>query len=128
MPPSTRAKNATQHPGHIVLAKMKKQCTKEEIVTAAKKKEVDEKTTKAALHHLYQFIADEEDRLAEDEVNMHGKSLPPSLFPQPSVHQNESAIWDSDNEQEVDANTKQGKRIVTIHTSLTLTEKNRQEA
>ena len=127
MPLSTRAKNATQHPGHIVLAEMKKRRTKEEIVTTAKKKKVDEKTTKAALYQLYQFIATEEDRLAEGEVNAHGKSLPPSLLPQPSAHQNESIIWNSDQEQEADANTSQCKRIVAIHTSLTLTERNRQD-
>jgi hypothetical protein len=80
------------------------------------------------LHQLYQFIATKEDCLAEDEVNAHGKSLPPSLLPQPSAHQNESIVWDSDKEQEVDAITSQCKRMVAIHTSLILTERNRQDA
>jgi hypothetical protein len=128
MPLATRAKNATQHPGHIVLADMKKRRTKEDIAAAAKKKKVDEKTTKEALHKLYQFIANEEDHLAEDEVAAHGRNLPSSPLPQTSAHQDESTIWDSDKEQEVDANsTEPGKKIVTVHTSLTLTERNSQE-
>ena len=111
MPLSTRAKNATQHPGHILLADMRKRCTKEEVATDIKKKRLNEQTTKVALHRLYQFIADEEDELAEDKVNAHGKNFPPSLYPQKLDHQNTPVIWDSNNECEVDANTKQGERM-----------------
>ena len=107
---------------------MKKWCTKEDIATAAKKKKVDEKTTKEALHKLYQFIANEEDCLAEDEVATHGRNLSSSPLPQTLAHQDKSTIWDSDKEQEVDAITSQCKRMVAIHTSLILTERNRQDA
>jgi len=122
MSPSTRAKNANQHPGHILLADTKKRRTKEEIAADNKKKHLEKKTTEAALHRLYEYIAGEEDHLAEDEVNAHKKKFPPSLFPQPLDHQNAPIRWDSDNECEVDANTKQGKRTGAIPLSLTLKE------
>jgi len=109
MPLSTRAKNATQHPGVILLANMRKGCTKEEVAADIKKK-LDDQITKAGLEWLYQFIANEEDQLAEDEVNAHGKKPLPSLCSQQLDHQNAPTVWDSDNECEVDANTKQGKR------------------
>jgi hypothetical protein len=60
---------------------MKKRRTKEDMVTAAKKKKVDEKTMKAALHQLYQFIATKEDCLAEDEVNAHTIASPHLFCP-----------------------------------------------
>ena len=110
MPLSTRAKNATQHPGAILLADMRKRRTKEEVAADIKKKKLDDQITKAGLERLYQFIADEEDQLAEDEVNAHGKKPPPSLCSQQLDHQNAPTVWDSDNECKVDANTKQGKR------------------
>jgi len=114
MPLSTRAKNATQHPGAILLANMRKRRTKEEVAADIKKKKLDDQTTKAALQWLSQFIANEEDQLAEDEVNAHGKKPPLSLRSQQLDHQNAPTVWDSDNECEVDANIKQGKRTAVV--------------
>lgn len=107
--PVTRAKNANQHPGQILLADMRKRRTKEEIAADIEKKKLEKATTEAALRQLYEFIAAEEDQLAEDEVNA---NFPPSLLSQPLDHQSAPIIWDSDNECEVDANTGQGKRTV----------------
>jgi hypothetical protein len=126
MPPSTRAKNANQHPGRILLANMKKRRTKEEIVADNKKKHLEKKTTEAALHRLYEYIAGEEDRLAEDEVNAHKKNLPQALplhtQPLESLDDQNTPIicqWDSENECEVDANAEHwqgnsGKRTKAI--------------
>jgi hypothetical protein len=126
MPPSTRAKNANQHPGRILLADAKKRRTKEEIVADNKKKHLEKKTTEAALHRLYKYIAGEEDRLAEDEVNAHKKNIPQALplHAQPLESLDDESTgtpiicqWDSDNECEVDANTEQdnaGKRTKAI--------------
>jgi hypothetical protein len=85
MPPSTRAKNANQHPGHILLADVKKRHTKEQISANAEKKRVNEETTKTALENLYQYITNEEDMLAGDEVAENEDILAPSLRPQPEV-------------------------------------------
>jgi hypothetical protein len=111
MPPSTRAKNANQHPGHILLADTKKRRTKEEIAADNKKKTFDKAITEAALHNLHQFIATEEDRLAEGEIDVHVKKNTPSLRPRPLTRQNAFVMWDSDSENEcnVDADTEQGK-------------------
>ena len=108
MPPSTRAKNAHQHPGHILLADMKKRRTKAEIA-ADFKKEFDKATTEAALHQLHQFIATEEDRLAEGELDVHVKKNAPPVRPRPLHRQNACVMWDSENECEVDTYPKQRK-------------------
>ena len=108
--PVTRAKNANQHPSQILLADMRKRRTKEEITANIEKKKLEKVTTEAALHRLYQFIAAEEDQLAEDEVNAHVENPPLSLLPQPLDHQSAPVIWDSDNECEADANTGRGKK------------------
>jgi len=85
MPPSTRAKNANQHSGHILLADMKKRCTKDQISADAEKKRVNEETIKKALESLYQFIANEEDMLAGREAAENKDILAPSLHSQPEV-------------------------------------------
>ena len=117
MPPSTRAKNANQHPGHILLADVKKRHTKEQISANAEKKRVNEETTKKALENLYQYIANKEDMLAGHKVAENKDILAPSLCPQPEVtsledkegrlpplvHQDAFIIWNrpvSDNENE----------------------------
>jgi hypothetical protein len=109
MPPSTRAKNAHQHPGHILLADMKKRRTKAEIAADSKKKEFDKATTEAALHQLHQFIATEEDRLAEGELDVHVKKNAPPVRPRPLHRQNACVMWDSENECEADTDPKQRK-------------------
>ena len=123
MPPSTRAKNANQRPGLIVLADVKKRRTKQEISADAEKKRVDEETTRKALENLRQFIADEEDKLAAHEVTENEDILAPSLRPLPEVPEDEEAdplplarqdafVWErpiSDDESDVGAD-EQGKR------------------
>jgi hypothetical protein len=130
MPPSTRAKNATQHPGHILLANTKKRRTKEQVSADAEKKRVDEETTRKALENLRQFIADEEDKLAGREGIENEDILAPSLRPQPeaTVSEDEEArppplvcqdafvIWErpvSDDEDEVSID-EQGKQPYNV--------------
>jgi hypothetical protein len=81
MPPSTRAKNANQHPGQILLADIRKRYTKVEITANSEKKKFHKAITDAALHQLHQFIATEEDRLAESEIDAHGKKKAPPVHP-----------------------------------------------
>ncbi|KAI0276767.1 hypothetical protein BC826DRAFT_946634, partial [Russula brevipes] len=78
MAPTTRPKNASQCPGLIMLADTKKRHTKDEIAAEVEKKKIDKETTKLGLHRLYQFIAQEEDRLAEDEAATNAKIIAPS--------------------------------------------------
>ncbi|KAI0287322.1 hypothetical protein BC826DRAFT_972267, partial [Russula brevipes] len=68
MAPTTRPKNASQRPGLIMLADTKKRRTKDEIAA--------------------EFIAQEEDRLAEDEAATNAKIIAPSRRPVPLVRQN----------------------------------------
>ena len=126
MPPSTRAKNANQHPGHILLADVKKRHTKEQVSADAEKKRPDEETTRKALNNLHQFIANKEDMLAWHEVTDNEGILAPSLRSQPEVmdledkeacppplaRQDAFILWDrpvSDDEDEVNVD-EQGKQ------------------
>jgi hypothetical protein len=88
---------------------MKKRRTKAEIAADSKKKEFDKATTEAALHQLHQFIATEEDRLAEGELDVHVKKNAPPVCPRPLHCQNACVMWDSENECEADTDPKQRK-------------------
>jgi hypothetical protein len=112
MPLSTRHKNVHQHPGLILLGNTKNRHTKKEVATDNEKRRFNEETTKAALDNLCQFIADEEDMLAEDKATTESTTmLPPSQRPPPLAHQNEITISDSDSERNSDVET-QGKKTV----------------
>jgi hypothetical protein len=81
MPLATRAKNANQRPGLILLADVKKRRTKEEVSANMEKKRVDEETTRKVLENLCQFIADEEDKLAAHEETDNEDIITPSRHP-----------------------------------------------
>jgi hypothetical protein len=85
MPLSTRAKNANQCPGLILLADVKKRHTKEEVSADVEKKRVDEEMTRKALENLCQFIADKEDKLAAHKDTENEDILAPSHRPLPKV-------------------------------------------
>lgn len=124
MPMSTRPKNADQHPGHILLADMRKRRTKTEMEADKVKKKVDTEITEAALNKLYQFIAEEEDHLAEEEINAHGKKISPPVCirPRPLVRRNAFIIHESSSEHTIGASTEQRKYAGVSYVGLRLTE------
>jgi hypothetical protein len=56
---------------------MKNRCTKKEVTADNEKRRFDKETTKAALDNLCQFIADEEDMLAEDKAATESMTMLP---------------------------------------------------
>jgi hypothetical protein len=118
MPLSTRHKNAHQCPSLILLGNMKNRHTKDEIAADTEKRRVDKETTRAALHNLCQFIADEEDMLAEDEATESVTMLPPSQCLLSLACQNAITIFDSDSEHNSDVEV-QGKKTVMSFTWMT---------
>ncbi|KAI0302275.1 hypothetical protein BC826DRAFT_966257 [Russula brevipes] len=111
MPPTTRPKNANQHPGRIVLADVKKRRTKEEIAQDTEKARVNEEMTKAALIRLRQFVADEEDQLAKDDASDNAKIVAPSWHPVPMDRQKAFFIRDGDENNELGLKMAPGKRM-----------------